>query len=64
MQEHLKKSCREESVEHLGIPRKYIKKSQSEETNLEPMEYSKIPLIPEIKLSVEQMKKDPIELLV
>lgn len=28
------------------------------------MEYSKIPLIPEIKLSVDQMKKDPIELLV
>ena len=48
----------------LGLPRKRVKKNSNLETDSEILEYSKINLIPEKKLTIQDMKKDPIELLV
>lgn len=48
----------------LGLPRKRVKKNFNHETDSEILEYSKIKLIPEKKLTIQDMKKDPIELLV
>lgn len=41
-----------------------IKLSKSTEKELGILEYSKIPSLPEIKLTREDMNKDPLELLV
>lgn len=48
----------------LGLPRKRVKKNFNRETDSEILEYSKIKLIPEKKLTIQDMKKDPIEMLV
>jgi hypothetical protein len=49
----------------LGKPRKIVKKCHPTKLkNEEVTEYSKIPSIPEVRLTVDEMKSDPIELLV
>lgn len=45
-QECFKKIIKEDFADKIGQPRKLVKKSDAFETNLEPMEYSKIPFIP------------------
>jgi hypothetical protein len=49
----------------LGNPRKVMKKSTANKNiNEGVFDYSRIPEVPEILLTVADMKKDPIELLV
>lgn len=58
-----KKMQKEDGMGKLGLPRKIVKKSEEFETILVDMEYSNIPNVPEIKLNLEQMRSDPIGLL-
>lgn len=47
----------------MSKPRKLVKKMHKFQDPNNYSEYTKIPLIPEVKLTVEQMLNDPIELL-